>query len=330
MTPQRLMQLAWGYAPPLIVQAAIDVGVFAALEHGPRTLAELTAETGASARGLRAILDALVGLDLLRKAEGGRYSLAAEAAAFLVPSSAHYLGGSFRHVSRQLMPGWLRLTESVRSGRPVAAHNGEGAGAAFFSEFVDSLAVTNGPAAAALAEHLAPDGAGEGSALDLGAGSGIWGIALARRMQGLRVTALDWPGVLDTTRRIVARNGLTDRFDFVAGDLLGAPLGAGHRYVVIGHVLHSLGAAASRKLLARVLAVLRPGGTVAIAEFLVNAGRTGPTQPLLFAVNMLLHTTEGDTWSFEEIAAWLGEAGFANARPLQVPALSPLILANRP
>ena len=78
------MQLAWGYAPPLIVQAAIDVGVFAALEHGPRTLAELTAETGASARGLRAILDALVGLDLLRKAEGGRYSLAAEAAAFLV------------------------------------------------------------------------------------------------------------------------------------------------------------------------------------------------------------------------------------------------------
>ena len=226
------------------------------------------------------------------------------------------------------MPGWLRLTELVRSGRPVAAHNGEGAGAAFFSEFVDSLAVTNGPAATALAEHLAPDGAGEGSALDLGAGSGIWGIALARRMQGLRVTALDWPGVLDTTRRIVARNGLTDRFDFVAGDLLGRR--SAPATVVIGHVLHSLGAAASHKLLARVLAVLRPGGTVAIAEFLVNAGRTGPTHPLLFAVNMLLHTTEGDTWSFEEIAAWLGEAGFANARPLQVPALSPLILANWP
>jgi hypothetical protein len=69
---------------------------------------------------------------------------------------------------------------------------------------------------------------------------------------------------------------------------------------------------------------------VGFIDLLTKADRTGPTQPLLFAVNMLVHTAEGDTWSFEEIAAWLGEAGFVNTRPLEVPAPSPLILANRP
>jgi hypothetical protein len=51
---------------------------------------------------------------------------------------------------------------------------------------------------------------------------------------------------------------------------------------------------------------------------------------LIFAVNMLLNTDEGDTWSFEEIAAWLAEAGFEDARTLDAPGPSPLILAIRP
>jgi len=50
----------------------------------------------------------------------------------------------------------------------------------------------------------------------------------------------------------------------------------------------------------------------------------------LFAVNMLVNTEEGDTFSFEEISGWLREAGFAKPRLLKVPAISPLVLATKP
>jgi 3-hydroxy-5-methyl-1-naphthoate 3-O-methyltransferase len=45
---------------------------------------------------------------------------------------------------------------------------------------------------------------------------------------------------------------------------------------------------------------------------------------------MLVNTDEGDTYSFEEISAWLREAGFTKPRLLKVPAVSPLILATKP
>jgi hypothetical protein len=51
---------------------------------------------------------------------------------------------------------------------------------------------------------------------------------------------------------------------------------------------------------------------------------------LIFAVNMLIHTESGDTWSFEEIAGWLKEVGFVNPRQLEAPGPSPLILATKP
>src|SRR5664280_2669489 len=111
-TPERLMQFAWGYAPPLILEAALNHRLFDLLDQAPQTVGELAAHSGASARGLTAILNALVGLEFLVK-RGDRYALTPESAAFLVSTKPAYHGGFFRHMSRQLMPNWLQLTEAV-------------------------------------------------------------------------------------------------------------------------------------------------------------------------------------------------------------------------
>ena len=124
--------------------------------------------------------------------------------------------------------------------------------------------------------------------------------------------------------------GLADRFSFVAGDLLKADFGTGHSVATLGHILHSEGAERSRALIAKTFHALAPGGTIAIAEFLVNADRTGPVHALFFAVNMLVNTDSGDTYSFEEISSWLKEAGFLDPRTLDAPGPSPLILATKP
>jgi hypothetical protein len=82
--------------------------------------------------------------------------------------------------------------------------------------------------------------------------------------------------------------------------------------------------------LTKIFKSLSPGGTIAIMEFIVDHDRSGPPTGLLFAVNMLVNTKAGDTFSFKEISGWLREAGFKNPRLLEVPAISPLILAPKP
>jgi SAM-dependent methyltransferase len=330
VTPDRIMQLAWGYAPPLIIEAAVRNQVFDQLDAGPKTIEEAAAATDASVRGLRAVMNALVGLELLSKTADGRYALTPESAAFLVSGRPMYFGGWIRHASTQLIPEWLHLAEAVHSGKSRVGGNQEEAGTAFFQEFVEDLFPLNYGASQALATDLRLDKATQPvRVLDVAAGSGVWGIGLAHRSAQVQVTALDWPGVLDISRRVAARNGLADRFGYIAGDLETADYGTGYNVATLGHILHGLGDQASRALLKKTFDALAPGGTIAIAEFLVNEERTGPPAGLIFAVNMLINTDEGDTWSFEEIAGWLREAGFVNARLLDVPGPS-LILANRP
>jgi SAM-dependent methyltransferase len=330
VTPERIMQFTWGYVPTLLLETAIHHRIFDVLDAGPKTVKETAAATGASERGLRTVMNALVGLNFLAK-EGERYALTPESDAFLVSTKPSFQGGILKHASAQLIPKWLRLNEVVQTGKPAAAVNQEGEGSDFFQQFVVDIFPTSYPSAQVLAKNLALNqSATPVHVLDLAAGSGVWGIALAQSSDKVTVTAVDWIDVLPATKKTVARFGLSDRFTYVAGDLDSADFGKGHTVATLGHILHSEGEARSRNLLRKVFDALAPGGTIAIAEFLVNEERTGPVGSLFFAANMLVNTDEGDTFSFEEIREWLKDAGFTNARLLEAPGPSPLVLATKP
>src|SRR6266567_2787863 len=123
IAPEKIMKYAWAYGPPLILEAAVSNRVFDALSDGPKTIAETSAATGASERGLSAIMNALVGLEFLTRDDDGRYALTGESAAFLVSSRPAYLGEYLSHTSKQIIPSWLGLSEVVRTGRPGVAVN---------------------------------------------------------------------------------------------------------------------------------------------------------------------------------------------------------------
>lgn len=324
------MQMAWGYAPPLIIESAIECGVFDAVHSSPKTAAQLAGQARVSERGMTSVLNALVGLRLLTR-KGSRYALTPESAAFLVSGNAPYYGTFFHHTTRHLIPTWLQLGDVVRTGKPATSVNKQRDGAKFFAGFVESLFPMSYPAARALGEHLQLAKArGPVNVLDIAAGSGVWGVGLAQQSPHVRMTAVDWPDVLKVTERVARRHGLAKRLKKLPGDLLEVNYGNGHHIATLGHILHSEGPERSGQLLKKVFKALSPGGTIAIMEFLVNDDRTGPPMGLLFAVNMLVNTREGDTFSFKEISGWLREAGFRNPRLLEVPAVSPLILATKP
>jgi cyclopropane fatty-acyl-phospholipid synthase-like methyltransferase len=329
-TPQRIMQFAWGYAPTLVIEACVRHGIFDLLDRGPLTAEQLTSQTGTSKRGVKALLDVLVSLDLAKR-KGDRFGLTAESAAFLVSTKPSYYGTFFRHISDQLLPKWLQLTKIVRTGRPALRVNARKQGAEFFAEFVESLFPVSFAAASALGQHLAMARTSVPiSVLDIGAGSGVWGIALAKQSPLVRIHAVDWPQVLKVTQRMARKHGLAKRYSSAAGDFFEADFGKGHQVATIGHILHSEGRERSRRLLKKTFNALAPGGKVAIQEFLPNDERTGPPVALIFAVNMLVNTEAGDTFTFAEISQWLREAGFKNPRLLEVPSVSPLVLADKP
>jgi 2-polyprenyl-3-methyl-5-hydroxy-6-metoxy-1,4-benzoquinol methylase len=332
LNPDKVLRYSFAYAPPLMIEAAVRLGVFDALVAAPRTAEDLAKQFGVSHRGLRILLNGLVGLELLTKPHAGHYALTPEADAFLVGGRPAYMGGFFRHTSTQLIPKWLGLTDVVRSGKPSAAVNLEGEGATFFEQFVEDIFPLSRQAALGFADRVGLSTATSPvSVLDVGAGSGVWGVSLAEKSPQVRVTAVDWPGVLKVTRRVAERHGVADRFTFSPGDFSTADFGTGHHYATIGHILHSEGPARSKALLKKVFAALAPGGTVVISEWLVNESRTAPLPGLIFAVNMLVNTQDGDTFSFTEISKWLRDAGFTDVKLLeefQCP--SPLTVATRP
>src|SRR5437016_5912291 len=330
VTPERLMEIGFAYAPPLIISAGVNNKVFDSLQNGAKTSEQIAEQTGASARALRILMNALVGLDLLKKDRQERYSLTQESAAFLLSNRPATHAGFFGTIAPQLISRWVRLSDIVREGRPAVAVNQETEGTEFFSQLVENIIPMSYPPAQALGDHLhLVKTKNEIRVLDLAAGSGIWGIALAEKSPRVYVTAVDWAGMIPTTKRITQKFGVSDRFNYIEGDILEAEFGSGYDIATLGHILHSEGEARSRKLLKKTAPALKGGATLAIGEWLVNDERTEPLNGLMFAVNMLVNTESGDTFSFNEIKRWLEDAGFKNARTLEAPGPSPLVLPTK-
>lgn len=332
ITPERVMGFTFGFAPPVIIETGIRLRVFDLLDEGAKTIDEIAGASGASIRGLRTVLNALVGLDLLVKDSLERYSLTIESAEFLVTGKPTFHGAFFLLTSERMLSEWSKLCSIVRSGRPSHRINEEEYGTRFFQQFVEDIFPIHLPAARRLAETLQISNvAAPVSVLDLAAGSGVWSIAMAKGSPHVRVTAVDWSGIIPITKRVAEREGVAPQYRFVEGDLLTVDFGGGHSVATLGHILHSEGEEKSRRLLKKAFDALAPGGNIAIAEIMVDPDRRGPLPALLFAVNMLVNSESGDTFSLDEITSWLHATNFDRVRTIDVPGLAPkIILATKP
>jgi 2-polyprenyl-3-methyl-5-hydroxy-6-metoxy-1,4-benzoquinol methylase len=324
--PDRIFQFWFGYAAPLMLEAGVRHKIFDALDAGPKTAEQVATTRGVSPRGARILLNGLAGLEFIRK-NGDQYSLSPESAKFLVSTKPTFMGGILRHTST-IIPNWLQLADVVKSGKPAKSVNQEGTGAEFFRDFVEDMFPMGIAASKQLADSL--DLKGPVKVLDIAAGSGVWSIPIAQKYPDARVTVVDWEGVIPACKKVTQRMGVGDRYDYKPGDLLAVDFGKGYNVATLGHILHSEGEERSKRLIKKVFDALAPGGTIAIAEMIPNDDRTGPPHALIFAVNMLVHTDAGDTFTFTEMSRWLKAAGFTNPRTLDTPSPSPLILATRP
>jgi len=307
LTPQALMQMFWSMAPSRVLSAAVQLQIFARFADGEKTAEEVAKAGNTSLRGTRMLLDALTALGLLEK-RGARYAALPEVLRYLVPSSAEYIGAVFEN--DRLWESWSKLAEAVRTGRPVERQE---EAEAFFPILIRSLHVINRDAARRLAAALRSRGANPDGlrVLDVAAGSAVWSIPFAEADRKTRVTAQDFPGVLEHTRKFAEASGVAEQFEYLPGNLREVDFGQEKfDLALLGNIVHSEGEASSKALFRRLHAALRPGGRLVIIDLLPAEDRSGPPPAIFFALNMLVNTETGDTFTLSEYRAWLTESGY--------------------
>ena len=281
----------------LIAGAAVRVGLFDALKEGPHTLEELASRTRCDMRALWNVTEALVALGYLEHVDG-RVGLTREARSMLYdPESESYTGFSFMH-TWNLIPRWMALPEIMRTGKPAPREDDPEES----KDFIAAMSHYAGEGAARIAEHCLKGLPKEAKVLDVGGGPLT--IATAFAKQGAGVTVLDLPEVIDMMAP-QADPGL--RIDMVKGDFTEWLPEGPFDLVYLGNVCHIYGEEENRKLFAACAKVLRQGGRLVINDFIRGTSQRAD----VFAVNMLVNTESGGTWTYEEYETWLGGAGLA-------------------
>jgi len=329
-SPMSVIFDLWAAWRTYAVAGGVRLDVFTHIANGKPNAAEIAQAANASVRGMRGLLDALVGMGYLKKA-GEKYSLTPLSAAYLVRGSELFMEGA-AEVAQVLAEDWAALPDAVRSGGPILRNRTAEQMSQFWPLLVKQIFPMSFTASTAAVKALtAKERKRIGRILDIGAGSGAWSIGFAKAIPHARVTVVDLPVVVPVTREYAQRHGVAERYEYREGDYHSVDFGRdSYDLAILGQILHGEGERRSKELLRRINDALVPGGSLLIAEFVPNDDRTGPAMVLLFGLNMLLHAPEGDVFTMREYREWLKQAGFSKFRTVRNPnAPSPLIFATK-
>jgi ubiquinone/menaquinone biosynthesis C-methylase UbiE len=329
VSTQQILDHLWSARATMALVSGVELEVFNQMEAGKNTVKEIARAAQASERGMRYLLDVLASMGYLSK-KGEYYTNQPLAAQFLIKGKITYLGGLVGE-TRMTWPGWARLTEVVQTGRPVKAKNTEAIGKDFFPQLVEALfPMSYAGAQAAVAAIPEKTRKGIKTILDVAAGSAAWSLAFAQAIPEAQVTVVDFPEVTPVARHFAEVFGVADQYEYVEGNLRDINFESKcYDLVILGYILHAEGEKWGRKLVKKAYRALNDNGLLLIAEIIPNDKRTGPMLPLLFGLNMLVHTEAGDVFTLREYREWLKESGFRKVKTLDISGTSPLILATK-
>ena len=150
--------------------------------------------------------------------------------------------------------------------------------------------------------------------LDVGGASGTYTIAFLEAEPQMRATLFDLPPVIEIARERVGAAGMLDRVTLVAGDYRKDPLPVRHDLAFVSAIIHQNSPTENMTLFRKIFAALEPGGRIVVRDHLMNSDRTHPRSGALFAVNMLVGTEGGNSYTETEIRDTMEQAGFVNVR----------------
>lgn len=219
-----------------------------------------------------------------------------------------------RGAPRRDLPGWLR------------GSNG------FIEEYVAGMSLIARRPAAEVAGHLHRPG--DSRLLDVGGGPGTYSLALLEKSPHLRAEILDLPETIRLAGKLLDGHALRPRLAFRPGDYRRLRLPAGHYDIILlSHVTHNEGPDVIQRMLKQCARALRPGGRLAVHDFMTDEEGTSPAFSAVFSVHMMTFTRSGGVYDAKRYSSWLKQAGLARlarrpiARGTETPSV--LVFAER-
>jgi SAM-dependent methyltransferase len=305
-TPASIREVATGFQASRVLLTAVELRVFSLIAGHGLTSADVAARAGSDPRATDRLLNALCAMELLDKRQG-RFWNTPDSRRYLDDSSPEYAAGLGHTVS--MWRAWSSLTDAVREGKPALRESINDRGDEWLAPFIAAMHYRAAQQAPRVADLLGL--AGVARALDVGGGSGAFAMAFARRQPGLSAVVFDLPNVVPLTQKYIADAALTSRVTTAVGDYLVDPLPGGFDLVFLSAVVHSNSPAENAALLRSCTAALKAGGRIAIVDFVMDDDRVTPEGGAFFALNMLVATDHGDTFTDAEIRGWMSAAGLA-------------------
>jgi SAM-dependent methyltransferase len=307
---EQLLALMRGFQVPCVLAAAADLDVFNLLRAAPLSACDAATRLHCDLRAMTILLDALAGIGILIKTSD-RYTLAPDVAPLVVDDSPHSVAAMLRHQANCLRR-WSRLPWVVQSGHPADADPSVRGPEADQASFIGAMHDISNTVAEPLIREINPDGFR--CVLDVGGGSGTWTLAWLQAEPAARAILFDLPAVIPLARERLTAGGVADRVALVAGDFDRDPLPRGADLVWLSAIIHQNSPDENRVLYRRVAEALEPGGRVLIRDIVMDESHTSPVAGALFAVNMLVATAGGGTYTLAEIREDLQDAGFEDVQ----------------
>jgi SAM-dependent methyltransferase len=311
------------------LKAAIDLDVFRAVGEGNADVATLAKKCGASERGMRILCDFLVISGVLAK-EGTQYRHTPTSATFLDPNSPACMASVAKFMTNPALRGpYDQLADVVRAGRTTL----EGAGTVepenpVWVEFARNMAPMMAPVAGPMAALVLEGRSGPVKVLDIAAGHGLFGIAVAKQNPEAQITGVDWAPVLQVALENATKAGVADRYTRLPGSAFDVEFGGPYDAVLLTNFLHHFDKPTCVGLLKKIHAALKPGGCVATLEMVPNDDRVSPPMPAAFAMTMLTSTAAGDAYTLNELKAMYEEAGFSGVKGHAAPTPETIVMGT--
>ncbi|HON79990.1 MAG TPA: methyltransferase [Spirochaetota bacterium] len=311
INPGFIRETAMAFRESRILLSAYELDLFSVI--GSRTMdaGDIAHYAGTDVRATDRLLNALAAMGYLHK-EGVAFRNTPGAQQFLDRNSPDYLAG-LMHTSH-LWESWSTLTEAVKAGTSVMKSMGD-RGETWFRPFIAAMndrAKSQAPVVAKLF-----DLSGVHRLLDVGGGSGVFSIAFARAAGHLHATVFDLPGVVAMTGEYIQQEGLAGRIDTMPGDYNHDKPAGTYDMIFLSAIIHSNSFEENRVLIENCAGALNSGGTIAVMDFIMDESRTAPAPGALFAINMLVNTEAGDTYTEGEVRGWMQGAGLVKMKRVE-------------
>jgi acetylserotonin N-methyltransferase len=316
--PSPVIELIESFRRSKAMFAAVSLGIFDVLERAPANLATLATELRVQPEPLERLLDACVGLKLLRR-NSAVYENEPVASTYLCRTSERALTGYILYSNDVLFPLWSHLEDAVREGTPRWKQTFDIEGGIFdhffrtdeakqtFIQGMHGLGLLSSPKVVE-----AFDLSQFRRLADLGGATGHLAVAACERYPHLHAIVFDLPQVVETARAQVSKSPASSRIAVIAGDFFHDELPEADLFAM-SRILHDWSEDKIHSLLSKIYQRLPPGGGLLLGEKLLHEDKAAPTSAHLQSLNMLV-CTEGKERTLGEYRRLLENAGFRDVQ----------------